>query len=133
MDLLEKMSRNTKQKKAVLKFLNSDKIHPTAQEIFKKIKIEIPNVSRGTVYRNLESLKKEKKIRELCINGIKKFESIMDKKNHGHFVSKENIIVDLHPEINFRVMEFMEKNFPEIKIDSITLSVSNSFNELKKL
>ncbi len=48
--------RMSKQRKAILKALRSTKNHPTAEEIYNRLKSEIPHISLGTVYRNLEML-----------------------------------------------------------------------------
>jgi len=57
-----KKYRITKQCRIILDrlcYLNS---HPTAIELYNDIKEIIPNISLGTIYRNLEKLRKQKKI-----------------------------------------------------------------------
>jgi Fe2+ or Zn2+ uptake regulation protein len=44
----------TCQKKAILDFLTTVKTHPTAKEIYQSVKNQLPQISKGTVYRNLE-------------------------------------------------------------------------------
>jgi Fur family peroxide stress response transcriptional regulator len=61
--------RKTKQREAILKVLRSTKSHPTAYAVFEQVKNEIPNISFGTVYRNLRILKKSGEIRELDLAG----------------------------------------------------------------
>jgi len=46
----------TKQKQAILKILRSLHSHPTADELYELVRKEIPNISLGTVYRNLNLL-----------------------------------------------------------------------------
>ncbi|MBC5649413.1 Fur family transcriptional regulator [Christensenella tenuis] len=48
--------RNTIQRRLVLNALNQFKGHATADEIYHIVSREHPNISRGTVYRNLQRL-----------------------------------------------------------------------------
>ena len=52
----EDKMRQTKQKSAILNFLRSKRHHYSATQIYDAIRKEIPNISLGTVYRNLASL-----------------------------------------------------------------------------
>ncbi len=51
--------RSSRQRDAVLEVLRSSCDHPTADMIFERVRTEIPNISLGTVYRNLGQLKDE--------------------------------------------------------------------------
>ncbi|SFL28275.1 Fur family transcriptional regulator [Halanaerobium salsuginis] len=62
---MAKKTRMTKQRKAILKILKNTKIHPTADWIYEKVRAEIPNISLGTVYRNLNVLAESGKIKVL--------------------------------------------------------------------
>jgi len=58
--------------------------HPTANWVYEQVKQEIPNISLGTIYRNLKSLKEEREIQELNFNGtMSRFDGIT--QNHYHF------------------------------------------------
>lgn len=59
---MTKKTRMTKQRKEILRVLKSTKSHPTADWIYEKVKNKIPNISLGTVYRNLNVLADQKKI-----------------------------------------------------------------------
>lgn len=50
------MRRNTIQRSIVLNTVKQLKNHPTADEVYSKINLEHPNISKGTVYRNLNCL-----------------------------------------------------------------------------
>lgn len=50
------MKRYSKQRETVLEILRSTKKHPTASVIYERAKESIPNISLGTVYRNLAEL-----------------------------------------------------------------------------
>ena len=45
--------RYSKQREAILQVLEDTKAHPTASTIYEEVRKEIPNISLGTIYRNL--------------------------------------------------------------------------------
>ena len=51
--------RSSRQRDAVLEVLQNSCDHPTADVIYERVKLQIPNISLGTVYRNLGQLKDE--------------------------------------------------------------------------
>lgn len=51
--------RSSRQRDAVLEVLRASYDHPTADMIFERVREQIPNISLGTVYRNLGQLKDE--------------------------------------------------------------------------
>lgn len=54
--------RNTKQKEVVLNIINNSSNHLNANGVYLEAKKVIPNISLGTVYRNLNNLVDENKI-----------------------------------------------------------------------
>ena len=62
-------TRNTIQRTLVLDMVNKLKCHATADEIYDAIAQEHPNISRGTVYRNLNRLSEMGEIRKMEIPG----------------------------------------------------------------
>jgi Fe2+ or Zn2+ uptake regulation protein len=58
--------------------------HPTADQIYDEVRKEIPNISKGTVYRNLQVLREDGFISELNLNGtLSRFE--VKQESHYHF------------------------------------------------
>ena len=53
------MKNYSKQREELLLVLEKLKIHPTAEEIYQKLKDNNSTSSRGTVYRNLKDLVEE--------------------------------------------------------------------------
>lgn len=51
-----KEHRNTRQRDAIMDYLSSTRDHPTAETVYNNIREKIPNISLGTVYRNLTVL-----------------------------------------------------------------------------
>ena len=57
-----KATRYSMQREIVLENVLSRKDHPTAEMIYEDVRETIPNISLGTVYRNLNLLSDEGKI-----------------------------------------------------------------------
>jgi len=78
------MIRKTKQKEAILGVLRGTDSHPTADWIYGEVRKQIPNISLGTVYRNLRLLCQSGEITELDICGsLSRFDARRDA--HYHF------------------------------------------------
>ena len=75
--------KRTKQKEAILIVLRSTTSHPTADWVYAEVREEIPNISLGTVYRNLKLLKRQGEILELDFATISRFNG--NTQNHYHF------------------------------------------------
>jgi Fe2+ or Zn2+ uptake regulation protein len=76
--------RKTKQKEAILEVLRGTNSHPTADWVYNEVRKEIPNISLGTVYRNLRLLCQSGEISELDLCGtLSRFDARQD--NHYHF------------------------------------------------
>jgi Fur family peroxide stress response transcriptional regulator len=78
------VNKKTRQKEAILAVLRSTKSHPTADWVYNEVKKEIPNISLGTVYRNLRQLCERGEIRELKLcDTLSRFDACCD--DHYHF------------------------------------------------
>ena len=62
-------SRNTIQRALVLDAVNTLRCHATADEIYDAVVKEHPNISKGTVYRNLNRLSEMGEIHKMEIPG----------------------------------------------------------------
>jgi Fur family transcriptional regulator, peroxide stress response regulator len=87
--------RFTKQRELIIKVLENNRTHPTADWIYEEVKKEIPDISKGTVYRNLQVLRESGAITELNLDGIlARYEE--KQKTHYHFkCEKCGCIIDL--------------------------------------
>lgn len=80
--------RYSKQREAVLKVLKSTYSHPDAEWVYNRVREEIPNISLGTVYRNLRELGESGELVTLeTESGSLHFDA--DTSCHAHFVCKE--------------------------------------------
>lgn len=76
--------RNTSQRQVILEELRKVQTHPTADAIFKMVRKRLPNISYGTVYRNLNLLRDESKVLELsCGRYSCRYDGTVS--NHYHF------------------------------------------------
>lgn len=76
------MERQTIQKTAILEVLKNDKTHPSAEQVYSKIKKKMPQISKGTVYRVLNSLEEKKIIQKLFFD-VSRYDG--DDSIHAHF------------------------------------------------
>lgn len=74
--------RKTKQREVILRVLRGTKCHPTADWIYQEVRKEIPNISLGTVYRNLRGLTELGEILELNYGSTY---SRFDGNTHPHY------------------------------------------------
>ncbi|MBI5192022.1 MAG: transcriptional repressor [Nitrospirae bacterium] len=63
------MQRRSKQRETILEVLRGTKTHPSAEWVYKEVKKVIPNISLGTVYRNLKLLHSKGEIIEIACSG----------------------------------------------------------------
>lgn len=80
---MKQFLRKTHQREIILDELGKCKSHPTADELYERIKKKLPRVSLATVYRNLEILSEAGVIKKLEISGRqKRFD--WDPADHDH-------------------------------------------------
>ena len=79
----KKSRRMTLQRKTILNILRQKKSHPSADEIYELVRKQLPRISLGTVYRNLELLARMELIQKLELGGtIKRFDWNPNKHYH---------------------------------------------------
>lgn len=61
--------RSTRQRQLVLQTLRESRCHPTADELYHRIRKTLPRISLGTVYRNLDLLVRSGLARRLATAG----------------------------------------------------------------
>jgi Fe2+ or Zn2+ uptake regulation protein len=75
----------SKQRDALLKILQSTRSHPSADWLYTELRKEFPNISLGTVYRNLALLADNGTILKITTSSQKEhFDGFTNK--HYHFV-----------------------------------------------
>jgi len=92
------------------------KSHPGADWVYDQVKKEIPNISMGTVYRNLKLLAQAGQIRELEIPGsANRFDG--STSNHQHLVCENcGCIFDLDEAVDLKMeTRILEKTGFKVK------------------
>ena len=75
-------TRSTKQRQAILAVFTDEQVHLSADEVYLKVKTTQPNISLGTVYRNLDRLTKLGLLTQFALaDGTRKYEKT---SNHHH-------------------------------------------------
>ena len=77
-------TRQTKQKKAIYEILKKSRTHMTADEVYKKVKTKLKNISLATVYRNLETMTESGLFDEVYVAGWPKWFELKKYTTHGH-------------------------------------------------
>ena len=100
----------SRKREAILQKIRGSHIHPTAEWVYQELKNEYPDLSLGTVYRNLTRFKEDGTIRSLgVINGQEHFDGELNA--HDHFLCMEcGQILDLaRPAFVEESIEHLEK------------------------
>ena len=99
--------RNTKQKELILNIINNSYSHPTAYDVYLECKKEIPNISLGTVYRNLNTLVEMGSIQKLkSTNNIDRYDKTLV---HSHIIcNKCGRIDDIFYEYDIQLPELLD-------------------------
>lgn len=85
---MEKREYFSRKRAAILETLRGTRSHPTADWIYAQLKPENPNLSLGTVYRNLKKFcETGQAISVGVINGQEHFDATVEP--HAHFVCEK--------------------------------------------
>ncbi len=78
-------ARSTRQLSATYDVLVGSADHPTADQVLARVRRAIPRISLGTVYRNLEKLREQGRMRVIRLgDGVAHFDAMTEA--HDHFV-----------------------------------------------
>lgn len=79
------VTKFSRQREAIKEYLSQTKEHPTADTVYLNIRSVHPNISLGTVYRNLNLLAEQGEILKInCRDGSDRFDG--NPKPHYHFI-----------------------------------------------
>ena len=89
--------RSTRQLVATLEALASSCDHPTAEQVCERVRAEVPQISLGTIYRNLDKLCQQGKARIVRLDGITRYDAMMEQ--HDHFICAHCArVIDVQPQ-----------------------------------
>jgi len=106
-----KKLKYSRQRESIKSFLATRTDHPTADTIYEKLREDFPNISLGTVYRNLALLESLGAITKISSNsGADRYDSNTDL--HNHFIcSKCQRVIDLEMESIDHIKELAARQF----------------------
>ena len=85
---MDHSSKHFRKRDAILTCLRQTKAHPSADWVYNQLKPSIPDLSLGTVYRNLALFKEQGLINSLgTVKGVERFDG--DTHSHVHFICTE--------------------------------------------
>ncbi len=101
----------SRQREVIKDFLMTRKDHPTADVVYMNIRKTFPNISLGTVYRNLQLLTELGEIQKLNVgDGVDHFDG--NTSPHYHFICKEcGSVIDLQMENIDTIKDIAGVNF----------------------
>ena len=80
--------RMTRQLAAVYEAIVEDASHPSAEAIYRRVRHSLPQISLGTVYRNLQRLVEEGKVRVLLLEKrATRYDAVA--AEHDHFICQQ--------------------------------------------
>ena len=80
--------RKSRQREQILRILRGMDSHPTADEIYTIVRKDIPKISLGTVYRNLNVLVEQGLVQRLPFDGVvDRFEATI--RPHYHLICEK--------------------------------------------
>ena len=105
------MAKYSRQRECILKNLQSRRDHPTADMVYESVQVEEPNISLGTVYRNLSFLAENGQILKISTGiGPDHFDGFTEA--HNHFVCRKcGRVLDLDYVAYEKIIADASKNF----------------------
>ena len=123
--LEESKLKVTPQRLAILKELEL-KGHASIEEVYEKIKDSFPSISLATIYKNINALKNEGIICEVCLHQKPKFE--LKKDPHAHFICKKCGKVEDVP-FSDVVKKEINKTYPNTQKELYIYGICNECKE----
>lgn len=88
--------KHFKKRDTILSYLRNTNAHPSAEQIFRDLKGELPDLAMGTVYRNLTLFKEQGLVSSVAtVRGVERFDA--NTQPHVHFICNQcDAVIDLH-------------------------------------
>lgn len=97
----------SRQRESIKNYLCGRSDHPTADMIYTSIRKDFPNISLGTVYRNLSLLVELGEIQKITSDGADRFDARTD--HHHHFICRRcGSVMDLEVPVSDPVPQVRE-------------------------
>jgi Fe2+ or Zn2+ uptake regulation protein len=107
--LKERNLRMTRQRQVILEELRATDQHPSADDLYGRVKRKLPRISLGTVYRNLEILTELGEIQTIAVAGnLKRFDGIANTHYHMRCLRCDRLV-----DAPIEVMDSLERALQE--------------------
>lgn len=118
----------TQQRLVIYQCLMLSKNHPTAEDIFERIRPENPSISLGTVYKTLETLVDSKLVAKVPVSENKmRYDARMDTHSHIYCTNTGEIIDFQDHELEVLLRQyFAGKNIKNLEIENFNLQIRAS-------
>lgn len=92
---MEPRGKHFKKRSAILEYLRGTRQHPSAETVYTDLKQQIPDLSMGTVYRNLNLFRQQGLASVVAtVRGVERFDA--NTSPHVHFICSEcDSVIDL--------------------------------------
>lgn len=115
--------RHSRQKDILTDILRNTKSHPTADAVYQSAREQMPNISLGTVYRNLSRLAADGEILRLDVgDGSDRFDA--DTTPHTHFVCRVcGKVSDIYHDFSDEILKSAAA-FTDCRLTSCSVTIS---------
>lgn len=121
----------TIQREAILNELRRMHSHPTADELYSILRPKVPQLSLGTVYRNLEEMARRGMIRKLELTGRqKRFDGVASEHHHMRCSHCDRIFNFEHPDLQ-EMDDLLARILPGLGCEGIYLEWNGSCPECR--
>ena len=92
---MEPSTKQFRKRNAILQYLQDTKAHPSAETVYADLKQQIPDLSMGTVYRNLNLFCQQGMASVIAtVRGVERFDA--NTEPHVHFICSDcDSVIDL--------------------------------------
>lgn len=122
--------RNTRQKKIIIDTIKYDKTHPSISEVYKKVKETDNSIGQATVYRTINKLVEDNKVRKILVDGTYRYDC--DYNVHYHLLCKKcHHIYDIYDDEYLKFIRKVENEYL-VKIDDATILLEGVCSKCNK-
>lgn len=119
----------SKQREQILETMKSIDVHPSADDIYNHVRKELPQISLGTVYRNLNQLVDMGELS--CVQDGKTVRYDWETGNHQHFKCEVCGVLQNVEVSNLEIINLLSKN-SRMVINDIDLAIKGTCVPCKK-
>ena len=127
----EKDMRSSKQRDLILNTIVNNPVHPTAKQVYEMARKKMPNISLGTVYRNLSALAEAGLIRHIAVSDdCDRYDGRLDK--HLHIICNGcGKVEDFEPDKYFDLERYVETK-TGYKLDEMNIVMRGYCSDCQK-